>query len=297
MANVTNLLAKLKVSQNSTIQYDNATDFPSEPEEGQICFKGQILFIYATINNISTWFPLTTVRDKHIHSQGAPALTWTVQHDLDSENVIFIVYDQEDTVLNVAPSSQTNDSFELTFQESEAGRCIVFAAREADTMFKMGEMFEKPAVGEDVIVYGNLLPSVDDSWSIGSLGQKWNSMYLSDATLYVGDTVTVSGTGMTIEAPTSPTTLAEQPLFTSSKLTLSEFNYNDGEAKTIKPGILYDAKLEIGTGANSQNISINAGSETGKLVITASNFSIDAAGIVAYSGSMGFSQVSGGVWS
>ena len=59
---ITNLLTKLKVGDNSSIMFTNATEFPANPDSGQMCFKDQILYIYATINNISTWYPLTTVR-------------------------------------------------------------------------------------------------------------------------------------------------------------------------------------------------------------------------------------------
>lgn len=297
MANLINLLAKLKVAQGATIQWDNATTFPENPEEGQISFKEQVLYIWATINLISTWFPLTTVREHYTHSQGAPASTWTVQHDLDTTNVIFIAYDQDGTVMTVNRENVTSNSFTLPFTEAEAGRCIVFASREADTMFNIGSMFERTGTGDDIIIYGNLIPSVDNNWDLGKLSYKWKDMHLSGATLYIGDTVTVSETGMTIVPPTSPTSLSEQPLFTSSKLVMGKYDYNDGAAQSINPSIVSDDKLEIGTGASPKDITVDAGVATGKLVITASNFSVDAAGTISYSGVAGFSQVNGGVWS
>lgn len=297
MANLINLLAKLKVAQGATIQWDNTTTFPTNPEEGQLSFKEQILYIWATINNISTWFPLTTVRESYTHSQGAPASTWTVTHNLDTTNIIFIVYDENDDVAVVNRENVTNNSFTLPFTESIAGRCVVFASREADTLFKIGSMFERTSTGNDIIIYGNLIPSVDDSWDMGKLSHKWKDMYLSDATLYVGDTVTVTGNGLTVDPPASPTQASEQSLYTSSKFNFTKYDYNDGAAQTINPSIVFDSKLEIGTGAAPQDVTVDAGAASGKLLITASNFSVDAAGTVAYSGVMGFSQVDGGTWS
>ncbi|MBC8427592.1 MAG: hypothetical protein H8D97_01735 [Proteobacteria bacterium] len=294
MANVTNLLAKLKVPQSATIQFTNDNAFPSNPEEGQLKFKDQILYIWSTINNISTWFPLTNVKDKYIHSQGGPATTWTVQHDLGTNNVIFLAYDDNDTVLMVNSTNRTNNSFELNFQESETGKCVVFASKELDTVLEIGTMFERvDGIGDDIIINGNLIPVTDDTWNLGSSTYKWNDMYLSEATLYVGDTVTVTGTGMEISPPASPTSLSEQPLYNASKLNLAAYNYNDGEAQLIKPSIVSTAKLEIGDGASPKNITLN----TGKIIITASNFGITNDGTISYSGTIGLSSIDGGTWS
>jgi hypothetical protein len=50
--------------------------------------------------------------------------------------------------------------------------------------------------GSDITFYGNLLPSTDDTWSIGSASKKVKHMYLGTNSLSIGDNVTISDNKM-----------------------------------------------------------------------------------------------------
>jgi hypothetical protein len=291
MGNIINLVSKLNVSAKSTIQFTDSSTFASNPVEGQIHFKDQILYIWATINNISTWFPLTTVREKHIHSQGGPAVTWTVQHDLGTENVIFMAFDSDDAVMLIDRTNVTANSFTLEFNVAETGRVVVFASKEADTPFLIGSMFERVEAGDDITIYGNMIPSADSTWSIGSSPLKWKEMHLSNGTLYAGDT-TISGTSVTTTITGSPNSALQQPVIDSSALSFENFNYNDGAAQSISPIIASDATLTIGGSNNT--MTLNGG--TSNVNITAANFGITSGGVMNYSGTINLSNLDGGSW-
>jgi len=289
MANIINLLTRLKVAQGATIRFDNGSVFTSNPSSGQICFKEQILYIYATINNVSTWFPLTTVRDKYVHSQGGMASTWTITHNFGITDVIFVAYDSEGTVLIVNPTNITANSFELVFQEAEIGKVITFASREAQTIFKIGEMFEKTETGNNIIIDGNLISNNDSVWNIGSYDSKWKDMHLTGSTLLIGDSVTLSETGLTVEPPVSSTLLSQQPYMSMSKLYAKDFSY---DGMTVNPIILSNADLTIGDGTQQVNVDVS------NIIINSDVFGIDIDGNLSFTGSLIMNAIiDGGTWS
>jgi hypothetical protein len=291
MSNITNLLAKLKVPVASTIIYENTGTWPTSPVEGQTVFKDQILYIYATINATSTWYPLTNTRENYIHTQVVASTTWTVTHNLDSIDFIYIVYDDSGEVLQLtSPTNISSSGFELEFTVATVGKCVIFISSETQTAITLSDMFEQS--GDDITVKGNLIPSQDNTWDLGSASSKWADAHISANTIYLGDNTTLSGTGISVQAPASPTQASEQPLLSGAKLTLNRFDYNDGSAKSINPSISFDSSFSIGDG--TQDVEIDCGPNT--LTLIASNFSVDASGNVSLAGDMDSDSIDGGVW-
>jgi hypothetical protein len=292
MSNITNLLAKMRVSANSTIIYEDRNTWPESPSEGQTVFKDQILYIYATINTVSTWYPLTNTRENYIHTQAVASTTWVVEHNLDSTDFIFIVYDESGEVVHLtSPSSVTASGFELTFTEAQAGKAVVFISSETQTAIVLSDMFEK--TGDDISVKGNLIPSLDDTWTLGSATNQWKDAYVSTNTIYLGANTTISGSGINMEQDAEATDLAAKPQIKGSTLTLNSFTYNPGGGAVIaKPTITFDDDITIGD--NSKGAHIDCG--TNNLIFTAANFNIDASGNINLSGDMDASAIDGGVW-
>ena len=291
MSNITNLLAKMKVPAASTIMYENTGTWPSSPTEGMTVFKDQILYIYATIATVETWYPLTNTRENYIHTQGVAASTWTVEHNLGSTDFIFMAYDNTGEVVQiVSPTAITTNSFELEMLETIAGRVVVFISSEVQTAIVLSDMFEQ--TGDDITVKGNLIPSEDNTWSLGSASKQWADAHVSANTIYIGENTTIDGTGVHVQPPSAPTLASEQPEVTSSAITLNSFSYNDGAPQIINPTIKFNAPLTVGAG--NQDINIDCG--TSNLVITAANFGVDASGNVTLDGSLDGQSFDGGVW-
>lgn len=292
MSNIVNLLSRLKVPSSSTIIWENRDTFPSSPSEGTTVFKEHILYIYATLNGLTTWYPLTNIRDSYVHVQGSPALTWTITHNLNSDDFIYLVYDNTGEIVQlVSPTNISVSSFDLEFTEATSGKCIVFVSSESQVQVVMSDIFEK--TGNDITIKGHLIPSEDSVFNLGSATNKWKDAYFSANTIYVGDNLTLTGTGITVTPPVNASSPADQPNIISSKISLTSFTYNPGSGDIlIKPSIIADDTLTIGNG--SHDVIINAGLE--KVVINSENFTIDANGNINIEGTLDGATVDGGTW-
>ena len=130
MSNIINLLANLNVNSKSAVVIGNSTEYPVNPDIGQLTFTDKILSIYSDINGTPAWFPLFEAnKSAYVHTQPTASLNWTVTHNLSSDNLIYFVYDSADTVIfSSSIGFNTDNTFELEFSEATAGKCIVFSA-------------------------------------------------------------------------------------------------------------------------------------------------------------------------
>jgi hypothetical protein len=127
---------------------------------------------------------------------------------------------------------------------------VVAAINELHT--DLGAMFTKE--GSDITFYGNLIPSENDSFSIGSPTHVIQDMHISANTIYLGETTQVSGTGISIDAGLNPTQVSEQPTFIASRLVARPFTYNGGTgAVTVRPSIEFQDEAGL-----SNPISFNS---------------------------------------
>ncbi len=291
MANLTNLLTKLKVAPSSAIIYSNINQFPASPLTGQICFKDQVLYIYSTINSVTTWYPLTNVRDNFIHTQSTASLTWNISHGLDSQDFIFIAYNDQNEVQYVSPSNVTNNSFTLTFTEPTSGKCAVFVSTETRASINLSDMFVKS--NNDITVKGHLIPSQHNTFNLGSPTMRWKDFYVGANTIYLGDNTTLTGTGIHVESSLNPSSINERPTLTGSKITLKKFSYDAGLGiVNVNPTIQFDDDLTVGDGTKDVQFNCN----TNKFIINASNFSVDTNGNVTFAGTPNSLSVDGGTW-
>lgn len=117
---------------NSSFTLNNFLDFPRNPKLGQIIFKNDGLFIYAEniISGQNEWlsiFDLTKVNISYIHNQDIPALTWNINHNLGSQDLFAVIYD-ENNVVQIGGQIEfiDNNSLNLTFVNEIQGRAILF---------------------------------------------------------------------------------------------------------------------------------------------------------------------------
>lgn len=285
MANVlTNLLFK-----GSTVILDESADFPSSPEYGQFCFKGGILYIYATIDTLDTWYPLTNGNDHYVFTQGISSTSWVITHNLQTTDIIFMVYDENN--VQMVPSGvefNSDNQITLSFTESVKGRAILFGAAEAfvpaitTSQLDVGSNIQMVGTsitvsGTDIVALldqvnsdlysmfswnsslgqitfkGDLIPATNGALSIGSATRKIKDLYLSAATLHVGDNATFEGTSLAIDAGPNPTSLGDTPTIQASSLVLMPFTYNPGSGDvTVDPVLTFQ-----NSGGEQYGISFN----------------------------------------
>lgn len=125
------LLTRLNITANSAIFFSNRSTYPANPEIGQLAYVDYILYIYTELEDgTRTWFPLMDSKDFPVfkHVQGVNSTTWTVNHELDSEDIVFFVYDNNDNLIQ--PDSfefVDNNNLVLHFNEMIRGKCIIFS--------------------------------------------------------------------------------------------------------------------------------------------------------------------------
>ena len=256
---LTNLLMN-----SSTIVLDGEADFPGSPTIGQFCFKDGVLYLYATISGSETWYPLTNKSQHYVFTQGISSTSWVISHNLGTEDVIFIAYDDNDVQL--VPSSVTidnDDQITLTFLTGEKGKCVIFGASDQyapavnasvinvgsnitlegtsitvsgtdivalldQTQSDLNAMFSWNQSQGEITFKGHLIPENDSTLNIGSATKKIKDLYVSASTVHVGDNATFEGTSLAIDAGVSPTSPSEVPTIQASNITLKPFTYNPG---------------------------------------------------------------------
>lgn len=102
------------------------TEFPANPRRGETVFKDGVLWIWTSISGYEAWFPLTRPKSSYIHVQGLPALTWTVNHNLNSNDIIVGVYDTTGAIVAAAVQSTSLNAVTVTFSEETSGKAVVF---------------------------------------------------------------------------------------------------------------------------------------------------------------------------
>lgn len=110
----------------------NHTEFPTEPPtEPTTLVQDGIMYYYGTVNGLTAWHPMHTMRTSYVHTQQTPAETWTVQHDLNTKDVIVSVYNSNDELI-IAPVKRESDGNTITIAfdvgDPRSGYAVVFSA-------------------------------------------------------------------------------------------------------------------------------------------------------------------------
>jgi hypothetical protein len=116
--------------RGSLIFGQNLSAFPLNPLNGQMELVNGALWVYAAIDGISTWYPLTNKKNSYVHTQGVDSFQWTVYHGLNTPDVLFGVYDTDGSLQYPTYTPLDNNSFRLNFTSAVSGRCVVFADSE-----------------------------------------------------------------------------------------------------------------------------------------------------------------------
>ena len=90
-------------------------------------FSGNILQIYATMDGIPAWVPLTNPRQSYVHQQAVAKADWLVEHGLSSDHLMYDAYDANGDIMLVSKSDIDNNIFKLSFAEPTSGYVIVFS--------------------------------------------------------------------------------------------------------------------------------------------------------------------------
>lgn len=119
--------ADLEFAQNAKFILSNVSSFPVSPVAGEMAFKDGVLWLYAAINGTSAWYPLTNSENAYTHTQSVSSTTWTVTHNLNSENFIFNVFDDNGNVLYADVDITDANTIVVNLTEATTGHVVVIA--------------------------------------------------------------------------------------------------------------------------------------------------------------------------
>jgi hypothetical protein len=127
MTNELRVHTNLRMTGNSALSFDQTSSFPITPQKGQFSLVGGILYIYANLGGVETWFPLTNKKSSHVHYQAIASTQWTVTHNYSTTDLISLAYDESGTVMIANPVFIDEDHFQLNFGAAIKGKVVVFA--------------------------------------------------------------------------------------------------------------------------------------------------------------------------
>ena len=154
------ILTNLEIQEAAKLIMTNEQfgDFPVAAQNGEFLFKDGILWMYATIEGQDAWYPLTNEKLSYVHDQLTPSSTWNVQHDLGTQDLIYLVYDEANNVQITDIDFIDDDNINVMLAEDLAGRCVIFGAGDK---FSGGSHWVEP-------VNANLVPETASSYDLGS---------------------------------------------------------------------------------------------------------------------------------
>lgn len=81
------------------LQLQEAAGFPDNAKGGATCFIGGVLYVRGDAGGHAAWFPVNAPQRRYVHTQGASAPIWEVNHGLTGDGVAVLAYDASGNVL------------------------------------------------------------------------------------------------------------------------------------------------------------------------------------------------------
>lgn len=125
----------MKVFANTTFtgrfvlgQQLGEAEFPADPQIGELAFVDGVLWAYQVIDSTETWYPMTNKAEHMVHEQVTASATWEIAHNLETKNIAFFVYDDEDSAQFANVTFVDDNNITVDLAEPIAGRAIIFAS-------------------------------------------------------------------------------------------------------------------------------------------------------------------------
>jgi len=127
----------------TTLILGEDTKFPPYPRNGEFSFLGGILHVYGTVDNITTWFPITAQNQYYIHIQEEEDNIWTLVHNLDNPNLIVMAYNQEGLLVEAGITYLNNNETQLHFSMGYTGKAIIFVPKDIGLLDFENQLVDK----------------------------------------------------------------------------------------------------------------------------------------------------------
>lgn len=119
------VLSNLRVA--GAIAIDKDQEFDPNAKIGTLALKDKSLYAKMEINGFSTWYPIfQNVSNAYQHTQAIPNLQWTVQHNLNSQNLFWAIKNAQGQIEHESTIEYVdNNTIKVNFYEAVAGTMIL----------------------------------------------------------------------------------------------------------------------------------------------------------------------------
>lgn len=130
MSGVHKIYSNIKFEKNVLLVNDSTrTTFPEDPTLGTECLVNGMKYIYTEIGTSNpSWMPIGVQRKNKSLIFEDENLTWSVEHGLDTMNLIVVIYDSQNRVITAPYTILSKDLLEVNFSVPTNGRIVVFGA-------------------------------------------------------------------------------------------------------------------------------------------------------------------------
>lgn len=119
--------ADLNQNQLRNAALQSLSNYPTNPVVGQLVFMNRI--VYICVQNTpapAIWVPLTREITAYTHTQETGAMTWSINHQLNTTSVNVQIFDGNSSVIIPDSIIVTGpNTCDVTFTSSQAGRAVV----------------------------------------------------------------------------------------------------------------------------------------------------------------------------
>jgi hypothetical protein len=107
------------------LRLQETASFPDNAKAGATCFRGGVLYVRGDVGGLLAWFPTSAPYQRYVHTQGAAASVWLVNHGMTGEGVAVLAYDASG---NVLPATLTTSSgmTSIDVGSARAGYAVAF---------------------------------------------------------------------------------------------------------------------------------------------------------------------------
>lgn len=184
------IFSNVLLKQSKLVLHHDNSNFPENPTLGEFAIVNGALNIFTNVSGVSAWRPLTRVNQHYKHVQTIPSSTWTINHNLATEDLIVGVYDENDEMQMFSGITFTDtDNITITFTEGIAGKALIFAMSESlgpvmadfqsytETVVDLGtktasfEVNVKDSTIQKVVINGTSITISFTGWPLASSGR------------------------------------------------------------------------------------------------------------------------------
>ena len=108
----------------------NYESFPSNPAPRTLAIKDGIPYLYTELVNGSqffTWQPIGIKQASYLHSQGVASTTWTVEHNFNTNNFAYFVYNSNHTLVLAGMTIVNSNTCTINLAEAMTGTVVMFS--------------------------------------------------------------------------------------------------------------------------------------------------------------------------